>query len=324
LFRTGELSSRTVSFEVSSVGMKEFVFLVATAARWPVVVDQSIEGTLTLKLEDVRWDEAVRTVLKLGHITATRFGGVWFVSSEARLREIEARELPLVYRYRPQRTTLAAAAAALEPARSSGGAIAANHRLGIVVIVDRLERFPTYGRILTTIERGTAPLKLPTRVYHDLLQPASSGGEVGFPRSGLSLDFLDAEVEDVLLLYRDILGMNVVAQPGIKGRTTIFVTGLGVEEALDLMLRSTGLSYEVRDNILRVFPEAEGQAEVTVETVALAREDPEFFRPFTRCLTPAGALQIDSRSRTLIIRDVSGRAAWLRQLAEEIDRETGG
>jgi hypothetical protein len=75
--------------------------------------------------------------------------------------------------------------------------------------------------------------------------------------------------------------------------------------------------------VLRIFPEKRGDADVAVETVALAREDPDFFKPFARCLTPAGALQVDSRSRTLVIRDVRERAAWLRRFAEEIDRDTG-
>jgi hypothetical protein len=152
LFRSGEASSRTVSFHVSAMGVKELVHCLAAAAAWPLVMDPGIKGTVTLALDNVRWDEAVRTVLELGHLTATRYGGVWFVSSEARLREIAARELPLVYFHRPERTTVDAAAAALEPAKSSTGVIAANHRLGIVVIADQADRFPAYGRILKTIE----------------------------------------------------------------------------------------------------------------------------------------------------------------------------
>ena len=58
---------------------------------------------------------------------------------------------------------------------------------------------------------------------------------------------------------------------------------------------------------------------VVVETATLRNEDPEFFRPLSKCLTPAGSLHIEKRSRTLIIRDVRERAVWFREQVKAID-----
>ncbi len=310
LLRTGADSSRAVSFDFSGLSQARFLRIVAAAAHWPLVVDPSVQGSLTFTLTDVSWDVAVQTVLDVCKLHASRFGDVWLVSSKDRAGEIERRELPLTYRKRPRRTTVAAMAAALDTARGESGVVAANPRLNAVVIVDRAESFPAYARIFAAVDREAGPLQFPQRDPY-------TGGRI-------SLDFHEGDLQDVFRLFADISGLNTVVEPGITGRVTLAVQGGPWDNALEVILLSQGLAYQINGNLLRIFKESKGASEISVETVALKLENPEFFKPFARWLTPAGALHIETQSRTLIIRDVRERATWFRQFAEEIDRAGPG
>ena len=311
LFRTGADSSRPISFDFSGLPQARFLRIVAAAAHWPVVVDPSVQGSLTFALTEVPWDVAVRTVLDVCQLRASRFGDVWIVSSKERAGEIERRELPQAYRRRPRRTTASAMAAALEAARGENGVVAANPRLNAVVIADRADAFPAYARIFAAVDREVGPLEFPRRnPYTGLTIPHK-----------LSLDFQDGDLQDIFRLFADISGLNVVVEPGIAGKVTLIIEDVPWDNALDVILRSHGLGYQIDENLLRISRESKGGSEIAVETVTLRQEDPEFFKPFARCLTPAGALHIETQSRTLIIRDVRERATWFRQFAEDIDRE---
>jgi hypothetical protein len=306
LFRTAADSSRPISMDFSGLSQARFLRLIAAAAKWPLVLDPSVQGSLDFGLTDVSWDVAVQTVLDVCRLRASRFGDVWLVSSKERAGEIERRELPLTYRRRPHRTTTAALAAALEAARGESGVVAANPRLNAVVIVDRAESFPAYARIFAAVDRETGPLKVPQRDPY-------TGGRT-------SLDFNEGDLQDIFRLFADISGLNTVVEPGIRGRVTLAIEGAPWDNALDVILRSQGLGYQINGNMLRIFKQATGASEIAVETVALKQENPDFFKPFARWLTPAGGLHIEAQSRTLIIRDVRERATWFRQFAEEIDR----
>jgi len=261
---------------------------------------------MTLKLNEVWWDQAVQTSFELNNLRATRYGDAWLVSTRERALDMEQRDLPFVYAKKPRRTSLAAMVKALEAVRSETGVIAPNSRLGTIFIVERPDAFPNYARILAAVDREEGEAGVP--------RPSYTGSKV-------TLEFPDGRLQDIFRLYADLSGLNVVVEPGIDGGVSASIRDLAWDNALDLILRSQDLQYELRGNLLRIGRYSE-DSEVVVETVALRHEDPEFFRPFARYLGPSGTLDVESRSKTLIIRDVRKRAVWLREQAEAIDRLT--
>lgn len=306
LFQNGGESSREISFDFDGIRVASFIQVVARAAGWPVVLDRSVQGTMTLKLNEVWWDQAVQTSFELNNLRATRYGDAWLVSTRERALDMEQRDLPFVYAKKPRRTSLAAMVKALEAVRSETGVIAPNSRLGTIFIVERPDAFPNYARILAAVDREEGEAGVP--------RPSYTGSKV-------TLEFPDGRLQDIFRLYADLSGLNVVVEPGIDGGVSASIRDLAWDNALDLILRSQDLQYELRGNLLRIGRYSE-DSEVVVETVALRHEDPEFFRPFARYLGPSGTLDVESRSKTLIIRDVRKRAVWLREQAEAIDRLT--
>jgi len=305
LFRDGSASSRTVSFDFEDLGLGAFIRVLAYGAGWPIVLDRSVQGTMTLKMSEIVWDQALQTCFELNDLRARRYGDVWLVGTRERAQEIEQAELPIVHSWRPRRASLGSLLQALEAARSETGLVLLNKRLGMLFIVDRPDSFSSYARILAALDRQNTDDTFPRRQY--------SGFKV-------SLDLKDADLQDVFRLWADLSGLNVVVEPGIRGVASASVTDVPWDNVLDIILRSQGLSYDLRENLLRIERESPKDSEVSVETVALSHESPEFFRPFARCLTRSGTLHVDTDSRTLVIRDLRKRAVWLKEQAEAIDR----
>jgi type IV pilus secretin PilQ/predicted competence protein len=79
----------------------------------------------------------------------------------------------------------------------------------------------------------------------------------------LSLDFKGADLDDLLRLISEVSGLNIVAAHGLKDRkerdVTVRLTNVEWRQALDVILRAKGLSYEQDGNLLYVGSKAEIQ-----------------------------------------------------------------
>ena len=64
----------------------------------------------------------------------------------------------------------------------------------------------------------------------------------------VSLDFVNAEIGDVLKALAIQSGANIITAPDVKGTVTVSLTRLTVEESLNLITRLSGYRYEKIDN----------------------------------------------------------------------------
>jgi hypothetical protein len=310
-------SKMRVSLNVREASVRELLQLIAKSVGWPVIFDPSVDGVATLAMDDVPWDLVVRSCLEFqgADLTATRIGDVWLVSSRARAAEIVNGWLS-VWIAQARRINATDLSRALAPARSERGLILANPRLNAVVIVDRFDTFRDYARILATIEGvGADTITVPqsTRRY--------AGRRVSF-------DIRRANLASVLRTFGEISGLNVVVErlpPRADGSPSTDAFSGSVTEArwdnvFDVVLLASSMEYVMRDKLVHVTPAGRDVTDAMVETMTLTREDPGFFEPFSRYLTPRGALSFERTTRTLVIRDVGHRVrdirAWVRAVDE--------
>jgi general secretion pathway protein D len=68
------------------------------------------------------------------------------------------------------------------------------------------------------------------------------------PRILVSLDFVNAELGDVLKALAIQSGANIITAPDVKGTVTVSLSRLTVEESLNLITRLSGYRYEKIDN----------------------------------------------------------------------------
>ncbi|HDS1056787.1 MULTISPECIES: secretin N-terminal domain-containing protein [Pseudomonas] len=156
----------------------------------------------------------------------------------------------------------------------------------------------------------------------------------------LSLNFQDVEVRAVLQVLADYAGVNLVASDAVQGSVTLRLQDVPWDQALDLVLRSKGLSRRQEGNVLLVAPAAEfaaQSADARVSQVLDAQLQPLRRELLTIHHAKAadlaqlllaslegggistGSLSVDERTNTLVVYLPADRLAEIRQLVAQLD-----
>ena len=155
----------------------------------------------------------------------------------------------------------------------------------------------------------------------------------------ISLDFQNADINDILRLIAEVSGLNIIAGPDVKGTVTTRMVDVPWDQALDVVLRINGLDKERDDNIVRVAPlerfiterqerlraeQAQVQAEPTVtQVVPISYADVnELKTNLERVLSSRGSIWVDTRTHTLVVTDVQEHLNQALKLIETLDRQT--
>ncbi|MCM2269333.1 MAG: type IV pilus secretin PilQ [Thermoanaerobaculia bacterium] len=70
----------------------------------------------------------------------------------------------------------------------------------------------------------------------------------------ISMSLKDADVREVLRTFARLSGLNIVIQPGVRGTVTVELELVPWDQALDIILKTNGLGYELEGNIMRIAP----------------------------------------------------------------------
>lgn len=145
------------------------------------------------------------------------------------------------------------------------------------------------------------------------------------PASGLvSIDFKDADIRQVLRVLSLKSGVDIVAGTDVEGLVTIKLTNVPWEEALDIILRTYGFTYERKGRIVRVMTmdalEQEALAtEVFPLDYATAKEVPGVIQEM---LSERGRVKFDDRTNTVIVTDVPTNLFQIKEVIERLDQRT--
>jgi len=154
----------------------------------------------------------------------------------------------------------------------------------------------------------------------------------------VSLDFQGADLRAVLRTFAEISGLNIVIDPSIQGTVDVSLRDVPWDQALDIILRANKLGYSVDGTVVRIAPlnvlaaeqeeqrklqEAQALAgDLRVLTVPLSyAKAPDLVSILTRsALSSRGEVQVDTRTNTLIIRDLPDRLTTASELVKALDR----
>jgi type IV pilus assembly protein PilQ len=154
----------------------------------------------------------------------------------------------------------------------------------------------------------------------------------------ITLDFQQADLRLVLRAFNEISGLNIVIDPAVQGSVDVALRDVPWDQALDIILRANKLGYILDGTIVRIAPltvladeEAQrrkladeqalaGTLQVLTKTLSYARAE-DLQTLLTRsALSQRGTVQIDPRTNTLIITDLSDRLQTASQLIETLDK----
>lgn len=194
-----------------------------------------------------------------------------------------------------------------------------------------------------------APLPVPTpslvaaatlqQTLSPLQQPTNPQGQRNFTGDPVTLDFQGADLRAVLRTFAEISnGLNIVIDPSIQGTVDVSLRDVPWDQALDIILRANKLGYSVEGNIVRIVPLtvlaqeneerrklAEAQAlagELRTMTVPVSyAKAADLVSVITRSsMSSRGDVQVDTRTNTLIIRDLAERITAAAELVRTLDR----
>ncbi|MEE3326003.1 MAG: type IV pilus secretin PilQ, partial [Myxococcota bacterium] len=155
----------------------------------------------------------------------------------------------------------------------------------------------------------------------------------------ISLDFKDVLISDVLRLIAEVSELNIIAGDEVKGSITIRLVDVPWDQALDVILLTKGLGFVRVGNVLRIAPDeilkAEEESRLQERRQKEKLEDLEIkLQPInyadvkevkglvSRLLSPRGTVNVDVRTNTVIIKDISGVIDEAVALIRAIDTQT--
>jgi len=195
-----------------------------------------------------------------------------------------------------------------------------------------------------TISQAPLPVPMPSVIaaaMQPTLPPMSGTppAQRQFTGDPVTLDFQGADLRAVLRTFAEISnGLNIIIDPSITGTVDVSLRDVPWDQALDIILRANKLGYSVEGNIVRIVPlnvlaqeneerrklsEAQALAgELRTLTVPVSYAKAADLVPvITRStLSSRGDVQVDTRTNTLIIRDLAERIQAAADLIRTLDR----
>jgi len=162
----------------------------------------------------------------------------------------------------------------------------------------------------------------------------------GYTGDRLSLNFQDIEVRSVLQLLADFTGLNLVVSDSVVGNLTLRLKNVPWDQAMDIILKTKGLSQRRAGNVILIAPTDEIAAREKLElesrkqveeleqlrtvfikvNYAKAEEMAELLNQVDNSiLSGRGSVSVDVRTNTLLIKDTSESLANVRNLLVELD-----
>lgn len=172
-------------------------------------------------------------------------------------------------------------------------------------------------------------------------EEASQRREKEYVGERLTLNFQDLEVRAFFSIIADLTGMNVVVSDSVSGNITLRLQNVPWDQAVDIVLRTKGLSMRENGNVILVAP---AQEIAEMERLELeSRQQVQQLEPLRSeflqvnyakaadiaglirgseggsLLSERGSVTIDQRTNTLLVQDTDDRLADIRRLVQTLD-----
>jgi type IV pilus assembly protein PilQ len=155
----------------------------------------------------------------------------------------------------------------------------------------------------------------------------------------LSLDFKDADINNILRLIAEVSDLNIIAAEDVTGKITIRLVEVPWDQALDIILQSNDLGKVRIGNVIRVAPieklkkeeedalaarrAKEKLEDMSTELIPVnyaTAKDLEF--QVKEILTDRGTVTVDERTNMLVVKDIRSTIDEATELVTSLDTRT--
>ncbi len=158
--------------------------------------------------------------------------------------------------------------------------------------------------------------------------PSGSSGAI-------SLDFREADIQNVLRILAYKSGVNIVTGPEVTGLVTIQLKDVPWEQALMVILETYGYGYDRRGNIITVttienLKKRREDALVLSEQIPLATQTfpisygkaADIIASLQKMKTDRGSVNYDERTNTVIVQDIPEQVKLIGEVIAKLDQTT--
>ena len=180
------------------------------------------------------------------------------------------------------------------------------------------------------------PQNPPASSQMSAIAPSTDKKYTGDP---ISVNLKDVDLKDFFRLIHEISGLNVVLDPAVHGTVTLVLDEVPWDQGLDIVLRNNGLAKEIDGNVLRIVTqdtlkrEADQRRDLikaqtdSIEPVTVTRvlsygKAETMVATLKKFLSPRGDIYSDTRSNTLIVRDIPTSIPKIEDLIRQLDRKS--
>jgi len=196
----------------------------------------------------------------------------------------------------------------------------------------RISKFDPRLSVLLTVSLFCFPYVAWTQNPPPQMQAAAVGAQVAQEEvasssavsGNVSLDFKDADINNVLRILSLKSKVNIVAGPEVQGTVTIRLEDVPWNKALDVVLRTYGYVYEREGNIIRVTTKDNLSTEELVTETFLMNYTtaPEAEEAVKDILSERGKVKSVARANMLVVTDIPTNLFKIREVIEKLDRAT--
>lgn len=160
--------------------------------------------------------------------------------------------------------------------------------------------------------QAAAPAPPPSPPAVPASPPAATASPAGGP-GRLSMDFRDADINNLLRIIAEVSGKNVVAGSDVTGKVTVRLINVEWQQALYVILKINNLDYEMDGNIIRVAPRAK---------LASERQDREKERQEAAKAAQEAAKAVveEKKAEPLVTRSIAVNYATADEVKGQLDR----
>ncbi len=149
----------------------------------------------------------------------------------------------------------------------------------------------------------------------------STPAETSSP-GNVTIDFKEADIQNVLRILSYKSGVNIIAGKDVQGLVTIRLVDVPWEKALDVVLKTYGYAYDRDENIIRVttlenLKKEELSTSVFVLSYAQAGEAEKSLQDV---LSERGKIRSDVRTNTLVVTDMPTSLQRVTKVVELLDK----
>jgi len=154
-----------------------------------------------------------------------------------------------------------------------------------------------------------------------------------------TLNFQNAEVTSVLNFLADYGQVKIVTAPQVEGTVTLSLNDVTWKQALDILMKTYGLTAVEEEGYIRVLPTDQWMLEsksaqqhasehnslVPLESKIISVDNAsvdDLVTPVKSLLTQRGGVEIDARTNSLIVQDIPESISKIEMFVKELDRET--